>query len=224
VVRGAPDYGIYQRPAIAEQAVWHDDFELPVLRWTPLAVAPGVAAVLSTTTHFSGNQSVFLDAPAGAMSDSLISRRFPLTQLGRIGIEFFVQGFTKTTGSFIVTLTFYDGTIPSQAQLIYDTDAGTISIVHLVAGVATTTIIARLVYMVTQEFYFLPIKLVIDTVTDMYVKLWVGGVPYDLSTYTMTVLAGSPDRYIYVQFRIDGSAADDMWMYIDDFTLSQNEP
>jgi len=242
MARGQPDYGLYQPQfAIAGLAdlgeavarlgsinvydrrgftIWMDDFEAPILRWRATYILNGQAPILSTTTSFRGVQSVYFNTPAGVNSASFLDRRFPLIRLGKAGAEFWVQGFTKTIGYFAATFYIYDGTTPNYAELLYDTNAGTISIVHA----AGTTVIAANVYMYNLQYYFLPIKLVVDMDSNMYSRLIVGEREFDLSAYQLVALPASTDRYILVGFTVRGSAADDMWMYLDNFILTQNEP
>ena len=106
------------------------------------------------------------------------------------------------------------------AQLQYDTNAQTISIVDPTGVIP----IATDVYMLNTDRYFLPIKLVIDSVADRYDKLIIGEAKYPLTAYGMLPQPASGDRHVLVNIYVQGSAADDMWMYIDDFILTQNEP
>ena len=244
--RGLSDYGLYQEQcAIAGMAdlgeavarldsinvfdrrgftVWQDDFEAPVLRWSSVAIAPGVVAVLNTTRAFSGIQCAYLNVPLGIGSQSTLRRTFPFIRSGKAGIEFWVQGFTKAPGWLSLVIGFYDGNIPSNAQLLLDTNTGTVSINHTVAGVGVTTVIATNVYMQTTDSYFLPIKLVVDMDTDMYVRLLVGEREFDISTYSLIILPANTARFIQATFLVLSNAIDDMWAYIDDFILTQNEP
>lgn len=240
--RGLPDYGqATEQYAIAGMAdlgelaarlnsinvydrrgftIWMDDFEAPLLRWTPGFGGAGVAPVLSTTTSFLGVQSAFMNCPAAAVSRSDMHRILPLIRRGKVGIELWLQGFTKTTGYLQIQLYMYDGVSPNYAELRYDTDAQTISIVHALG----TTIIATNVYMTNTGHYFLPIKLVADMDTDMYVRLLVGETEYDISAYGLVLLPASANKFIQVAINLFGSAADDMWMYVDNGILTQNEP
>lgn len=240
--RGQPDYGIYQQQwAIAGLAdlgeavarlnsinvfdrrgftIWQDDFEAPSLKWTPTRVGFGALPVLSTATAFSGVQSVLLSAPADVISESLLTRVFPLIRLGKIGIEFWMQGTIAIAGGFRVYLRVYDGAIPSWAELRFDIVAGTVSI-NTTAGLV---VVATNVYMQQTQFYFLPIKLVIDMDTDYYVRLLAGEREFPISTHRMPVAAASANRYVFVQFRLLGDPAGDSNIYIDNFILTQNEP
>lgn len=240
--RGQPDYGVYQQQQaivgladIGEGAarldainvfdrrgftVWQDDFEAPVLRWARGKVTTGQLAVLSTTTFFSGIQSVLLNVPKGVTPNSYISRHFPLIRLGRVGVEFWLQGLTKAPGHFDAIIEIYDGVTPTSAHLVYVSDTDTISI--WTGGVLTP--IATNVWMSVFHHYFLPIKIVADMDTDYYTRLIIGETEYKLSTYPLTVLAPSAWRAILIWFYVFGSDADDMHMYLDNFILTQNEP
>jgi len=244
--RGEADYGIYQQQyAIAGMSdpgelaarldsinvfdrrgftIWQDNFEAPALRWEAAAIGIGTLPILSTVAAVSGIQSVRLVAVAGLVSASVIRRRFPLIRLGKIGAEFWVQGYSQNTSYLELALHVYDGTDPNYASLQINTLAGTISIVHDVGGVPTTTVVATNVYMLEAERYFLPIKLVLDMDNDVYTRLLVGDREFDLSAYNLDVLPASTDRYVYIFFRAQATPGNLARMYIDDFILTQNEP
>lgn len=218
--RGHPDYRIYERPAIAEQAVWQDNFEGPRLGWDASGAAGGSVPVLSQTVFWKGSQSVYLLSPVAAAPHSMIQREFPLVKRGRIGIEFFIQAKVYSPGWFRAVLYVYDGVNGSEVDLDYDTVAETIQILTP----AGRPIVATKVFMDEDNFYFLPIKLVVDTDTDKYVKLIVGPDTYDLTQYSMFDLGVHAEKELWVSFDVRGCAVVDMWAYIDSFILTQNEP
>ena len=240
--RGQPDFGLYTETPVASGisdpgeaaarlgsinvfdrrgwTVWMDDFEAPSLKWTGAKAGVGELPILSSTTAFMGAQSVLLNVPAGAGATSYIRRGFPLIRLGKTGIEFWVQGFTKTTGYFRIDFDIWDGVNHTRARLHYDTNAGTISIDDDALGL---TVVATNIYM-TTVYYFLPIKLVIDMDNDKYTRLLVGSQELDISAYSVPIIIATTARHITVTAMVVGSAADNMWMYIDNSILTQNEP
>lgn len=237
-----PDYGVYggltpvatiiDRAELAARldsinvfdrrgfTVWQDDFEAPSLRWTPIQQGVGVLPVLSTATAFSGVQSVLFDAPAGMLSESTIRRYFPLLRLGRIGVEFWIQSTAFDTQFFRIWVRIYDGALPSWVELWYDPFNSTISITTTVGLVPIVTD----VYMQTTNFYFLPIKLVVDMDTDQYIRLMVGDREFDISAYFIPVAAASANRYIFTEITLISNVGVDALLYLDNFILTQNEP
>ena len=240
--RGLSDYGLYQEQyAIAGMAdlgeavarldsinvfdrrgftIWQDDFEAPVLRWRGTSGGVGQIPRLDVTRSVSGIQCVFLNVPAGLNAISTLDRRFPLIRRGRIGVEFWVQGLTTTVGGFVMNLASYDGITPYTATIYYNT---TTQIIYIVTPLGNIPIVTN-VYMVNDRRYFLPIKLVIDMDTDMYVRLLVGETEYDISAHQQVITGASANKYVDVAFSIVSNNIDDMWMYIDNFILTQNEP
>lgn len=242
MARGQPDYGgLQQQYAIAGMAdlgeavarldsinifdrrgftIWQDNFEAPSLKWTATQVGGIPIPVLSTATAFSGVQSVLLSTPAGIPNENLITRVFPLIRLGRIGMEFWIQGEIAVDNIFRAYLRVYDGTIPSWAELRFNLITGTISLWTPTGAV----VVATSIYMQQTQFYFLPVKLVVDINTDYYVRLLVGEREFDISAYRMDTAPASPDRYVFAQFRLLSDLSGDSHMYIDNFILTQNEP
>lgn len=218
--RGAPDYGIYQRPAIAFQDVWYDDFEGPTLRWGASSDVLSTDPCLTTDIVWKGTQSAMLYTAAGANANSRLRRVFPLLRKGRIGFEFFVQASTKTPGYVFLSLVVHDGTNQASAEVRYDTQAETV-LIRSPLGFHT---IATNVYMQLANSYFLPIKLVIDIDTDRYVSLRVGSRLYDISQYALVFPVASNDEYISTQISLEGDIAGTQFARIDDFILTQNEP
>lgn len=243
MARGLPDYGQASKQyAIAGMAdlgeavarlnsinifdrkgftIWQDDFEAPVLRWYPTSGGAGANPILSTAIALSGVQCVYLNAPAGVGSYSQIGHTFPVVRLGNFGMEFAINGFTKTPGYFRAIVHYANGVTQHYAELRYDTNARTMSIVTP-AGVQ---LIATNIWMENiLRWYFLPIKLVIDIDNNLYIRLVVGPEEVDLSSHSLNLLAPATSRFIWVYLTVIASAADDMWMYLDNFIHTQAEP
>ena len=241
--RGAPDFGIYavkEAPivgladvgeAVARLGainVWDrkgwtvlfDDFEAPTLNWIPQTEGSGETPVLSSTQAFMGSQSCYLSAPAAASSVSKIWRRFPLLSVGKLGVELWIQAKAYSPGYFQFYFYVYDGAIPTLAEVLYDTVAREITL----GTAAGNIVVASDVFMYTVANYFLPIKVVIDIENDKYVRLMVGPQEIDISAHDLITFAPSTDRYISLTIACLGCEATDMWAYVDNFILTQNEP
>ena len=220
MARGAPDYGIYQRPGIAEQAVWVDDFEPPVLRWTPGSSVGSPNPVLSQVEQWKGVQSVYFATVLGAGEFSVIQKNLPLIRPGKIGFEQWIRLETLTPGYLMLSFLIADSTNIVEAQLRLDSQAQTASIVTPagVIPIATNCIPALPIRV------WIPVKLVVDTVTDMYDRLFIGSQSIDLSTHALALIGPIADSYITAYLRLEGDAIGAMNAYLDNFILSQNEP
>jgi len=219
--RGQPDYGVYEPPAIAKQTIWVDDFEAPILKWVAAISGGGVLPILTTTIAFQGIQCVYFDAPIGALSASYIYRRFPLLKTGKVGFEVFVCGTTETQGYIYLRANISDGVNQTGAEWRIDTTNYSIAI--LSGGVAHP--IATDIFAKTGSRYFLPVKIVADTISDYYTDLIVGPDSYDLSSYPLEAVGGPGNKLILVTIGVSGHlAAVDSKAYADNFILTQNEP
>ena len=241
--RGAPDYGLYAvktapivgladlGEAVARLGainvwdrrgftVFQDNFESPTLDYYCYASAPGVIPVLSNTQVLTGSQSVYFSAPAAEDSASHMARDFALLKEGKLGVELWVQAVTRAPGYFYYSFYIYDGAIPAYAKVMFDSIAKTITL-NTDEGdvVVATNIFTRQSY-----HYFLPIKVVIDTNTDKYVRLMVGSQEIDVSAYKLTTFAPSTDRYIHLGIGVVGDDVATMKAYLDNLILTQDEP
>ena len=240
--RGQPDFGMYQTKSfggtladMADLAVrlgsivefdrrgdigFLDDFEAPSLKWDALGIIGGNLPVLSTTYAGMGIQSVKLSCGAVLGSQSIITRGWGLIRLGRVGGEFWVQGKAIAPGYLEFLLDIYDGTNQRRAELRYDTGAGTITLVDPTGN----HIVATGVYMYLGHFYFVPIKVVADIDTGIYIRLMVNEQEIDLSSYQLVTVAPTGNRIIIAYLTLRGVAAEETAVYIDNYIYTVNEP
>lgn len=240
--RGQADYGIYQPQSaivgladVGEAAarlgainvwdrrgwtVWFDDFEAPTLNYYRWATALGEEPVLSNTQVLRGSQSALFIAPAAVNSGSHMARDFPLLREGKLGVELWVQAVTRVPGYFYFSFYVYDGAIPAYVKVMYDSVAKTITLDTRAGDVVVATdIFTRQSY-----HYFLPIKVVIDTITDKYVRLLVGSQEIDISAHSLTIFGASTNRYLHLTMGVMGDDVGNMRAYVDNLILTQNEP
>jgi len=243
MARGAPDYGIYAvRIApivglsdIGEGAVrlgaidlwdrrgfviFQDDFESPTLLWDTEKEGSGEYPILNSDEVCMGSQSCYLSAPIAADSESRLTRIFPLLKKGRLGFEFWIQARAYTDGYFWWRLWEKDGVNIAFAELRFDSEAKNITIRTSTGYVEVLTDI----YTTQGDHFFLPIKIVIDTNTDKYVRLLVGSVEVDLSAYSLRDMGDTTDHNLNVKLGCLGCALDSMFTYVDNFILTQDEP
>lgn len=218
--RGYPDYQSSREQAIALQTMWMDDFEAPGLKWTPASAVGGTDPVLSTVQAWKGLQSVFFTTAAVAGEWARIERYFPLLRRGKVGIEFFIYFDIVTDGFFNLHQQIYDGENISVASLLLDNEARTATIVTPAGPV----VVATECFPELRATTWVPVKLVVDIVTDLYTRLIIGTEDIDLSDYELVPGVVTTNRLIRVRNTLQGGWVGAMTAYMDDFILTQNEP
>lgn len=240
--RGQPDYGLTTQTHVASGisdpgeaaarlgsinvydrrgwTVWMDDFEAPNSSWMAAFVLPGVSPVLATTASWMGVQSMYFSSAIG-FGQSELAKWCPLLRLGRMGVEFWVRGYTRTPGYFRCLIDIYDGVNQTRAEVRVDFEASTVSIVTpLGTFVIDTGAFPAAVAMMP----FVPIKVVVDMDTDMYTRLLVGSSEYDISMNALVNIGVTTDRIIRAYFNLQGGPAAATYTWLDNFILTQNEP
>jgi len=244
MARGAPDYGLYavkiapivgladlgeavvRLGAISTwdrrgYVVYQDSFEEPNLLWKVEKTGTGWKPYLSSFTAWMGSQCAYLNAPYSASSKSTMSSWMPLLKEGRLGFEFWLQFEAWTPAYFHFQVYIDDGVNTAYLALKTDFIAGTLQI-RTDAGwvIAVTDIMFTL-----DKHFFVPIKVVIDTTTDKYVRLMVANREFDLSTHSLLDMGVSTDHYINVIVEVVASGAlADQFAYFDNFIMTQDEP
>lgn len=149
-----------------------------------------------------------------------LERLQPYPALSNMGFEFSFTVPVDTQSVEISLGTRAVGTV-YQGAVIYD-PVGENLFYRDVAGVIQ--LIASSVETYTSDYCFNTIKLVVDFMTNTYVRVIVNDQSFDLTGLAVWTyaFAGSPilDCFAYV----DGVAATNAVYYIDDFIITQNEP
>lgn len=240
--RGQPDYGIYTGTPVASGisdpgeaaarlgginvydrrgwTVWMDDFEAPGLKWVPSSAGGGIDPILSTARAWHGIQSAYFSAPAAVNPSSVLGLDWPYIRQGKVGIEFWLAGYTQTPGYVRVRFLFCDGVNQGRAEVQVDFEARTVSIV----AATGTFVVDTDTFIDIPAMPFQPVKLVIDMDEDIYTRLLVGAREYDISAYSLLNVGPTPFRCIRGEFLLQGDVAADMHCYLDNFILTQNEP
>ena len=242
--RGAPDYGLYavktapivgladlgeavvRLGAISTwdrrgYVVYQDSFEDPLLKWRVEKTGTGVKPYLYNSTAWMGSQCAYLNAPYSASSKSTMSSWMPLLKEGRLGFEFWVQPYAWSPGYFHFQIYIYDGVNTAYTALKTDFAAGTLEI-RTDAGWVTA--VTDIMFTIDKHF-FVPIKVVVDTNTDKFVRLIVANREFDLSAHSLLDMGDTADHYIQVIAEVVGIAAVwDMYALFDNFIMTQDEP
>lgn len=200
--------------------IWMDNFDAPVLKWRADSSPGGTDPVLSTDEAWMGVQSAYFVTAAVANEWASLSRTFPLLRLGRIGIEFFINIYTLTPGVFRLRLGILNGTNHTRAELHLDSEARTATIVTPLGNIVVAT------GCLTLPLFrpFVPIKLVVDTSINHFVRLIIGPTEIDISGYGLVLVGDTTNLILTVELLLAGDAIGAMSSYVDNFILTQNEP
>lgn len=240
--RGQPDYGITTSTPVASGisdpgeaaarlgginvydrrgwTVWMDDFEVPELKWDRLAIGGGIGPGLSTTRAWMGIQSAYFNCPALPAPSASMYKSFPLLRLGKTGIEFFVFLNVQTPGYMRVRFRTFDRANRADAELRLDNQAQTATIVTPAGNI----VVATKCFNTAARLVWAPVKLVIDMDTDFYTRLLISEREIDLSAHALVGGGVTGEGLLWVDFSLIGDAVAEMFSYIDDFILTQNEP
>lgn len=240
MVHGQPDYGMYNLAQTIHrladmgelavrlgsinqfdrrgEQVWTDNFEAPVLKWTPNLLAGGNLPALSNVDFWMGQGSVLFQS--NAAGSSILMRDFPLIRTGKIGVEFWVKLAILTPGYFQIHLLISDGTNESSAYLRLDNQAQTAQINTNLGWVTVSTRFSAN----PPIYIWTPVKIVANTDTDMYERLIIGSHEIDLTAHTLFTGGVTANEYLRVNFTMLDTAAGAISTYMDNFILTQNEP
>lgn len=239
--RGQPDFGMYAAlnylaglSDMAELAVRLgsivifdrrgkvidlDDFELPSLGWAGVGLSPNYVR-LDSTNSLSGIQSVLLNVESALGASVYISKAFMPLPSRRVGAEIaFSRPGVKT--AFILTSmnSTTDATLEAIAKIDFSTRVLSI---YIAGGVWED--LATLDGFSTSKFIFYPIKLVADFDTGYYVRLIVGAVEYDITSYGLYASAGSVTPITFIKYELKEVVEDGGSIYLDNHILTMDEP
>ncbi len=196
-----------------------DDFEGVVLKWTPVTIGNG-AVVFDSTYPKSGSQGLKLTSGDGANQHGTIQKGFTPLFSQRLGLEFVFSSPSADT-YFVLQISYFDGTLSHLAGIRFDFNAQKIA--YQSTFFAYTDIIDTEAFYTSNFFYF-PVKLVVDFATGYFVRLLFGGVEHDLSSYPIFSQADAtnPNIKYTIAHRYRAAAGSDI--YIDDVILTEDEP
>ena len=240
--RGQPDYGLYTETPVASGisdpgeaaarlgsinvydrrgwTVWMDDFEAPSLKWTSRSSVGGTLPVLSTADAWMGIQCAYFRTAIVAGAYAEIRRKFPLIRQGKVGIEFTILNASRALGYFRARILTYDGVNRTDAELRLDANARTATIVTPAGDI----IVATNCFNTLPHLLWRPVKLVVDTSTDHYIRLLIGPTEIDISSHQLVPAGASNETMLWVDLRLVGELVFGQNAYLDNFIMTQNEP
>jgi hypothetical protein len=167
-----------------------------------------------------GIQSLYFVTAAIAAHWAAAVRFFPLVRRGKVGIEFWILLSTLTPNYFGLSVDIHDGTNVYTFVLRLNTQAKTATIVTPLGNI----VVATNCFNTALFNVWTPVKIVVDTDTDRYIRLMIGPDEIDISAHGLTGGGATTDRLIFCDLRLNGSAAGVGSAYVDNFILTQNEP
>lgn len=240
--RGQPDFGMYRAKetgaTLSDMAdlavrlgsivefdrrgdiVFIDNFESPLLRWETSITGAG-EVYFDDTSVKSGSQALKLLTDIGVDQYANMGKYLYTLGSRRLGAE---CHFSNPSDDSKITLYIYswNGIITYQGWVIVDIQTG---IVSIRCPADENTVIATGFSFPQENFAFIPLKLVGDFENGEYVRLMLGNVEYDISSYEIWSVASavSPRDYQSVQItnKSDTELAN---CWIDNYIWTQNEP
>ncbi|MBA7581835.1 hypothetical protein ES708_23746 [subsurface metagenome] len=199
--------------------IYLDDFEEPVLKWSPLATGAGYVR-LDNTRAKSGCQAVKLYTDIGGYADARITRFFSVFGVLRAGIE--ISFSTLSTGcnlSFLIS--YWDGTVGYQATVTF---LGADKKLYITSPTGLDLVEVATIGRLRDETLFYPMKLVADFIEHKYVRLLFGGNEYDISTLPIPTFGHTGGAYLLVNLTLTDVVAGGHNVWVDNFILTMSEP
>lgn len=237
MARGWPDYssavGLSQErqflTMLTSAPVWFEDkFESPLLKWQQVRGTVNLycntSGALVDSVVYTGSACLSLYTAVADFAHA--GRSIGLPPLSyRVGIEInlrfgdsavdysAVAGETQLIMAYFQTLTDFKSYlisyVPSTGMWYLSSDN----------GVTWTYVLTHDLFVATNHV----LKLVIDPTNDMYDKIYINNVMYDLSAYAGYSLAGAAATYFLVSVRVEATALRRVHLYIDNFKVTYNE-
>lgn len=200
--------------------VWLDDFEDNINKWDIALLGAGAGVTLSNDLARNGARSARL-VTGNVLNDYAgITRLLPLPVLGKIGFEIsFTSDEDLNTQRFYIRR--FDGVDHHTGEVYYDAVANRLYYVDSTGAPQVLPLSTDLTASVTL---FHTLKLVVDLSTDMYVRLILNEIEYDLSSYPLWVDDNLTPPMLAVNYWVRTQAAANQTVYADDAIVTQNEP
>lgn len=212
---GSPDS--FER---AGEVMFLDDFEAGLARWTATAFGTGAGVELSTARVRNGLLAALLTAGSDGGEAVQMRHTVAVPTLASLGCE-----VSFNPGSWILSfqldINAYDGAnlhafgvrwVQASQELEYYDE--TYSWTPFATGVVLPA----------DAETFTTMKLVADPDASEYTRLRFNATTYDMAGLSPVVVASGLPVAIAFQLRLNGRAANNDFVYVDDVILTQNEP
>ncbi len=203
------------------KVIYSDGFEASAAPWEYAESEGGGVGERDSTYSFRGAYSYKLQAPAGVEAYAVIQKPIPYVRSGKAGIDALLWTSTNCESVYI-ELYFRTGGYVSRYRIRVRTELGDINI--NTPGPSWTEVLSGLGDLTGGNRFFYYFKLVIDPENEKYNYLLMNNNRVDLSSYSPYKFVQAGPEYILVILRsvsYDGTPGP---VYIDDVTLTIDEP
>jgi hypothetical protein len=202
------------------QVIWFDDFESGHLnKWYQATVGANSTIGLSTAYCRNGAFSARLYAGASNGDFAEIDHFLPYPTLSKVGLESWIS-LPGSGNAYVYTgFYLYDGTNIHYFCIRYNPSTENVDVCDSDEAWQT---FASGIELVGDHAFFI-IKLVIDLVTNVYVRCLINEEVYDLSAYAASVSENAEKPSMVVRYKAY-DVANAINLYVDDVIVTQNEP
>lgn len=197
-----------------------DDFEEPVLRWQTASGGTGSYVILDSFSVKSASQAVKLHSASEAYGTAGIGKDYSILASEVLGFEF---SFSNLSDNIFLSTLFevYDGTNLKIAGIRYDPNLDKLYIYDSTGGYV---LFISDLPLVSSNFIFHTLKIVVDFSTGYYKRLLLDNVEYDISDIAIYPHGNTSAPMVYSYMGIANMAAIGGDVWIDDVILTQEEP
>lgn len=197
-----------------------DDFEEPVLRWQSLTTGTGSYIRFDSASVKSASQAIKLHSVSEAYGTATIGKNYSILASEVLGFEFCFSNLSDDI--FLNTLfRILDGANLKIAGIRYDPNLDKLYIYDSTGGYV---LFASDLPLVSENFIFHTLKIVVDFSTGYYKRLLLDDVEYDISDIAIYSGANTSPPLIYSSIGIANMAAIGGDVWIDNVILTQEEP
>jgi len=199
--------------------IFADSFEDGLNKWSAGWGMVAGAVRTSMETARSGRYSALLSAGVAAGAEVNIAHYLPLPVLSNLGLEAH-SALDSNSDLFFLTIVLYTGASLVIGILQYDFTAKEVRVYNPVGGYTT---IATGVNLMADHKVFHAFKLVIDPISQTYLRAIIDSTTYNLSAHGLFIFpaANDPMAEIHVNQKSNVAALCDV--YVDDVIATQNE-
>lgn len=199
--------------------IFIESFEDGVSNWNITLSGDGAVVDLSSVYSRTGLFSARLVAGTDNSRQALIQRSYPYPVLSGLGFEVSFR-FGSVVETFDIRLYLYDGTQFHYGAIRWD---DTVNEIKYLDSAGAWQTLATTKNFSGAPVYFHTLKLVIDPVSLVYVRVLLNETLYDMSGIGLRTSSSGvlPSLISYIQ--VIGRAGNNDSMYIDDVIVTQNE-
>jgi hypothetical protein len=197
-----------------------DDFEDGAAHFSTALVGTGAAVAITSAESNVGGFAAKLTGGSDSSRYAEIFYRTPVSAGLRMGAEIAFR-LGSDIQYVVLEFWFYDGVKRHQAGLRYVTADNKWQYGDIYT---TWQTLKTGVDLAAEAHHFHPVKLVINTETDKYVRALIAGEQIDMSTYDFYTVADTTEPALLTMIDAYSNSGKNGWMYVDPVIITQNEP